>query len=96
MENFHFSKFKNLKMFHLSKNNINQIQFGDLISNLPSLRFLGLFGNELTVAEMAEIQHYGIKTDWSSSLELEKSLFKRPVWPSFCQKTRTIKLTKMS
>ena len=83
-------------MFHLSKNNINQIQFGDLISNLPSLRFLGLFGNELTVAEMAEIQHYGINTDWSSSLELEKSLFKRPVWPSFCQKTRTIKLTKMS
>ena len=83
-------------MFHLSKNNINQIQFGDLISNLPSLRFLGLFGNELTVAEMAEIHQYRIKTDWSSSVELEKSLFKRPIWPSFCEKTRTIKLTKMS
>jgi len=83
-------------MFHLSKNNISQIQFGDLISNLPSLRFLGLIGNGLTVAKMTEIRQYRIETDWPSSVELEKRLFKRPIWPSFCQKTRTIKLTKMS
>ena len=61
MVNFHFSKFKNLKMFHLARNNISQIQFGDLISNLPSLRFLGLIGNELTITEMAEIHQFRIK-----------------------------------
>ena len=80
-------------MLRLANNNINQIQIGDAISNLPSLRFLGLIENKLSVTEMAEIHQYRIKTDWSSS---ERILYKRPIWPSFCQKTGTIKLTKMS
>ena len=94
--NSNFSKFKNLKMLYLAKNNINQIQFGDLISNLPSLRFLGLIGNKLSVTVMAELHQYRIQTDLSTSVEFEKSLYQRPIWPSFCQKTRTIKLNKMS
>ena len=94
--NSNFSKFKNLKMLYLAKNNINQIQFGDLISNLPSLRFLGLIGNKLPVTEMAELHQYRVQTDLSNSVEFEKSLYQRPIWPSFCQKTRTIKLNKMS
>ena len=83
-------------MLRLANNSINHIQFGDVISNLPSLRFLGMVGNKLSDTNMAELLQYKIKTDWSRSLNSLKLLYKRPILPSFCQKTRTIKLTEMS
>ena len=83
-------------MLRLANNNINHIQFGDVISNLPSLRFLGVVNNQLPETNMAQILRYNVKTDWSRSLEFQKLFYKRPSLPSFCEKTRTIKLGELS